>query len=145
MNNNTVISISNLTKEFSGKKAVDEISLEIKRGEIFGFLGPNGAGKSTTIRMLCGILKPTSGKGDILGLDIYTQAEEIKKNIGYIPNINLMLDVKNGDYIKERICPEGIIHANCLKSCVNPCRVCRNNRTIALDELGKKESLFENA
>ncbi|OGL40922.1 MAG: hypothetical protein A3C43_09785 [Candidatus Schekmanbacteria bacterium RIFCSPHIGHO2_02_FULL_38_11] len=84
MNNNTVISISNLTKEFSGKKAVDEISLEIKRGEIFGFLGPNGAGKSTTIRMLCGILKPTSGKGDILGLDIYTQAEEIKKNIGYM-------------------------------------------------------------
>ena len=84
MNNNTVISISNLTKEFSGKKAVDDISLEIRKEEIFGFLGPNGAGKSTTIKMMCGILKPTSGKGHILGLDIYTKSEEIKKNIGYM-------------------------------------------------------------
>src|SRR3990172_2432795 len=83
-NNNPVISIKNLVKEFDGKKAVDNISLEIERGEIFGFLGPNGAGKSTTIRMLCGILRPTSGKGTILGFDIYTQAEEIKKNIGYM-------------------------------------------------------------
>ncbi len=84
MNNSTVISILNLTKEFSGKKAVDDISLEIRKEEIFGFLGPNGAGKSTTIKMMCGILKPTSGKGHILGLDIYTQSEEIKKNIGYM-------------------------------------------------------------
>lgn len=83
-NNNPVISIKNLVKEFDGKKAVDNISLEIERGEIFGFLGPNGAGKSTTIRMLCGILRPTSGKGTILGFDIYTQTEEIKKSIGYM-------------------------------------------------------------
>ena len=82
--NNIIISTENLLKEFDGKRAVDNLTLEIKRSEIFGFLGPNGAGKSTTIRMLCGILKPTSGKASVLGLDIYTQAEEIKKNIGYM-------------------------------------------------------------
>ena len=80
--NNIIISTENLLKEFDGKRAVDNLTLEIKRSEIFGFLGPNGAGKSTTIRMLCGILKPTSGKASVLGLDIYTQAEEIKKNMG---------------------------------------------------------------
>lgn len=62
-----------------------------------------------------------------------------KENIGYTPIVSLMLDIKNGDYIKERIGPKGIIHAGCLKSCVNPCRVCRNNRAIVLDELGEKE------
>ena len=83
-NTDIIISTEKLIKEFDGKRAVDNLTLDIKRGEIFGFLGPNGAGKSTTIRMLCGILKPTSGKASVLGLDIYTQAEEIKKNIGYM-------------------------------------------------------------
>jgi len=83
-NTDIIISTENLLKEFDGKRAVDNLTLEIKQGEIFGFLGPNGAGKSTTIRMLCGILKPTSGKASVLGLDIYSQAEEIKKNIGYM-------------------------------------------------------------
>ena len=64
--------------------AVSGVSFEVKRGEIFGFLGPNGAGKSTTIRMLCGILSPTGGHGTVAGLDIRTQAEQIKSNVGYM-------------------------------------------------------------
>jgi len=64
--------------------AVDHISLRVAKGEIFGFLGPNGAGKSTTIRMLCGLLLPTSGSGTVGGFDIITQSEEIKQTIGYM-------------------------------------------------------------
>lgn len=78
------IEVKNLTKKFGRFTAVDHISFGIKKGEIFGFLGPNGAGKSTTIRMLCGILRPTSGTGIVGGYRIDTQPEEIKKIIGYM-------------------------------------------------------------
>lgn len=78
------IEVENLTKKFGQFTAVDHISFEVRKGEIFGFLGPNGAGKSTTIRMLCGILKPTSGKGLVGGYWIDTQSEEIKRIIGYM-------------------------------------------------------------
>nr|WP_231934466.1 ABC transporter ATP-binding protein [Geobacter sp. DSM 9736] len=73
-----------LGKRFGDFTAVAGISLDVRRGEIFGFLGPNGAGKSTTIRMLCGILPPSAGTGTVAGYDVVTQAEEIKKNIGYM-------------------------------------------------------------
>lgn len=73
-----------LTKKFGDFVAVDHIDFEIKKGEIFGFLGPNGSGKSTTIRMLCGILKSSSGKATVLGFDIDKQALEIQKRIGYM-------------------------------------------------------------
>ncbi|MDS1030849.1 ABC transporter ATP-binding protein [Bacillota bacterium LX-D] len=73
-----------LTKKFGKLVAVDGVSLVIPRGKIFGFLGPNGSGKSTTIRMLCGLLKPTSGQGTVLGYDILTKAEEIKQRLGYM-------------------------------------------------------------
>ena len=76
--------MSNLIKKFDSFTAVDSISFQVKRGEVFGFLGPNGAGKTTTIRMLCGLLNPTSGSGKVGGFDIYTQAEKIKENIGYM-------------------------------------------------------------
>jgi ABC-2 type transport system ATP-binding protein len=78
------LEINDLVKTFGSFTAVDHISLTVNRGEIFGFLGPNGAGKSTTIRMLCGILTPTSGQGKVAGFDIFTQAEKIKQNIGYM-------------------------------------------------------------
>lgn len=79
-----VITTENLTKKFGAFTAVDNVSLQIRRGEIFGFLGPNGAGKSTTIRMLCGILEPTAGSATVLGYDLRHQAEKIKENIGYM-------------------------------------------------------------
>jgi len=82
--NNYAVVVENLEKRFGGFVAVDRISFQVSRGEIFGFLGPNGAGKSTTIRMLCGILKPTAGRGTVAGFDIRTQPEQIKANIGYM-------------------------------------------------------------
>jgi len=80
----SIIKTINLTKRFERTVAVDNLSLEIEKGEIFGFLGPNGAGKSTTIRMLCGILEPTSGQGWVGGYDIIKEAEKIKTIIGYM-------------------------------------------------------------
>jgi ABC-2 type transport system ATP-binding protein len=78
------VSLHELSKSFGDFIAVNRVSLDVKRGEIFGFLGPNGAGKSTTIRMLCGILPPTSGSGAVAGFDVNREAEEIKKHIGYM-------------------------------------------------------------
>ena len=83
-NPDITVSVSSLEKRFGAFTAVNKISFDVKRGEIFGFLGPNGAGKSTTIRMLCGILSPTSGTGTVGGFDIIRQQEEIKQNIGYM-------------------------------------------------------------
>ena len=79
-----VIIAENLTKKFGNFKAVDNISFEVERGEIFGFLGANGAGKTTAMRMLCGLSIPTGEKGLVAGYDIGTQTELVKKNIGYM-------------------------------------------------------------
>ena len=78
------VEIKDLVKAFGTFQAVDRVSLQIKRGETFGFLGPNGAGKSTTIRMLCGILLPTSGTGKVGGFDLFKESEKIKETIGYM-------------------------------------------------------------
>jgi ABC-2 type transport system ATP-binding protein len=78
------VEIHDLVKRFGDFVAVDHVTLDVSRGEIFGFLGPNGAGKSTTIRMLCGLLAPTSGSASVGGLDIATQSEAIKRQIGYM-------------------------------------------------------------
>ncbi len=78
------VSVQSLEKKFGSFTAVNRINFEVKRGEIFGFLGPNGAGKSTTIRMLCGIITPTSGTGNVGGFDINKEQEKIKQNIGYM-------------------------------------------------------------
>ncbi|MDD3051991.1 MAG: ABC transporter ATP-binding protein, partial [Candidatus Cloacimonetes bacterium] len=74
----------NLTRNFGSFKAVNEVSISVERGEIFGFLGANGAGKTTMIRMLCGLLQPSSGTGQVAGHDLYTESEKIKENIGYM-------------------------------------------------------------
>ena len=82
--NDTVISVHELTKRFGNFTAVDRISFEVSRGEIFGFLGANGAGKTTAMRMLCGLSRPTSGSGRVAGCDIVRQGEAIKRHIGYM-------------------------------------------------------------
>jgi|AMWB02.1.fsa_nt_gi ABC-2 type transport system ATP-binding protein len=84
MNNDYAVTLRDLSRSFGDFTAVNRVSLEVKRGEIFGFLGPNGAGKSTTIRMLCGILAPTGGTGTVAGFDITRQPERIKAVIGYM-------------------------------------------------------------
>jgi drug efflux transport system ATP-binding protein len=80
----SAVSIHDLTKDFGGFRAVDRVSLDVQTGEIFGFLGANGAGKTTTIRMLCGLLLPTSGTGRVNDFDIYRENEKIKRSIGYM-------------------------------------------------------------
>lgn len=82
--NGIAVEVENLVKKFGDFTAVDNISFQIKKGEVFGFLGPNGAGKTTTIKILCGLLTPTSGKGRVGEYDVSTQSEKIKENIGYM-------------------------------------------------------------
>lgn len=84
MSNEKVITVDHLTKKFGDFTAVDAISFEVNKGEIFGFLGANGAGKTTAMRMLCGLSRPTNGNALVAGFDVYRQAESIKKNIGYM-------------------------------------------------------------
>jgi ABC-2 type transport system ATP-binding protein len=76
--------VENLTKRFGAFVAVDSINFQAHRGEIFGFLGPNGAGKSTTIRILCGLLRPTSGLARVAGVDVAKEPEAVRQQIGYM-------------------------------------------------------------
>ncbi|OAM96211.1 ABC-2 type transport system ATP-binding protein [Pelosinus fermentans] len=78
------VELMNLTRKFGDFTAVNDVTLQVKAGSIYGFLGPNGSGKSTTIRMLCGLLEPTSGRGSVLGFDIAKDSEMIKQKIGYM-------------------------------------------------------------
>jgi ABC-2 type transport system ATP-binding protein len=80
-----MIEVTNLTKQFGHKKAVDDLSFKVEKGEVLGFLGPNGAGKSTTMRVVTGFLPPTSGEVNICGISMVEQPEEAKKKIGYLP------------------------------------------------------------
>lgn len=82
-----IVEIKNLTKRFGNFTAVDSISFEVRKGEIFGFLGPNGAGKTTTIKMLITLLAPTSGSGLVEGLDIVHDAGSVRRIIGYVPQL----------------------------------------------------------
>ena len=82
--NNLAVETTRLSRRFGNFIAVDVVSIQVQKGEIFGFLGANGAGKTTMVRMLCGLLKPSSGSGTVAGFDIESQSEEIKRNIGYM-------------------------------------------------------------
>lgn len=84
MDNDNIITVDKLTKRFGDFTAVDAISFEVRKGEIFGFLGANGAGKTTAMRMLCGLSLPTEGMARVAGFDVYRQNEQIKRNIGYM-------------------------------------------------------------
>lgn len=89
-----------LTKKFGAFIATNAITFEVKEGEIFGFLGANGAGKTTAMRMLCGLLRPSSGEAKVAGFDVYTQADKVKQNIGYMSQrFSLYEDLK----VKENI------------------------------------------
>ena len=115
--NNSVV-IENLVKRFGDFVAVDSVNLAVRKGEVFGFLGPNGAGKSTTIRMLCGLLRPTSGRARVAGYDVNREPESVRQNIGYmsqkfslyndlkvIENLRLFAGLYSvpADLLKERI------------------------------------------
>lgn len=95
------IVVENLTKEYGTQKAVDNISFAIESGEIVGFLGPNGAGKSTTMKILTGYIPSSSGKAEVLGMDVTEKPLEIKKRIGYLPELNpLYTDMYISEYLK---------------------------------------------
>jgi len=82
--NGYAIEVEGLSKSFGERVVVRDLTMRVKRGQIYGFLGPNGSGKTTTIRMLCGLLTPDSGRGTCLGMDILTQAREIRRHVGYM-------------------------------------------------------------
>jgi ABC-2 type transport system ATP-binding protein len=95
------VRLKNLVKRFGDFTAVDNVTLDVTRGEIFGFLGPNGAGKSTTIRILCGLLLPTSGSAMVGGFDVRTDSERVKQNIGYMSQkFSLYDDLTVGENIE---------------------------------------------
>ncbi len=101
MNNNIIIDVAALTKKFGHFTAVDNISFQVKEGEIFGFLGANGAGKTTAMQMLIGLTKQTSGEATVAGYNISTQSEKIKKNIGYMSQkFSLYEDLKVWENIR---------------------------------------------
>ena len=91
----------NLVKRFGKFTAVDGVSFETRRGEVFGFLGPNGAGKSTTIRMLCGLLRPSAGRGRVAGYDVARNPEAVRQNIGYMSQkFSLYNDLRVGENLR---------------------------------------------
>ena len=91
-----MIRLEQITKSYNGKTAVSGLDIEIPRGQVFAFLGPNGAGKTTTVKMIVGLLKPTSGSVSVCGLDVETQYEEIKKRISYVPDHPYVYDKLTG-------------------------------------------------
>lgn len=91
-----MISVQNVTKQFSNGKGLFHITFEVKEGEVFGYLGPNGAGKSTTIRNLMGFIKPAAGKATIFGLDCWDDAAKIQREVGYLPGEISFIEGMNG-------------------------------------------------
>src|SRR5690606_19166391 len=118
-----------LTKTFGDFTAVNTISFEVKKGEIFGFLGANGAGKTTAMKMLIGISKPSSGQATVAGFDVYTQPESIKKNIGYMSQKFALYDDLT---VKENITFFGGIYG------LSRTKI-REKRNQLVEELGLKE------
>lgn len=109
MSDDWMIEVENLTKRYAGYTAVDGLSFNVRRGEIVGFLGPNGAGKSTTMRMLSCYMAATSGSAKVAGYDIFTQADEVRARIGYMPENNpLHNDMRVREYLKFRARLKGL-------------------------------------
>jgi len=109
MSDGLIIEVENLTKRYAGHLAVDGITFTVQRGEIVGFLGPNGAGKSTTMRILACFLPATHGTARVGGYDVFTQADEVRRRIGYMPENNpLHLDMRVREYLKFRARLKGL-------------------------------------
>src|SRR6058998_3191762 len=109
MSDGLIIEVENLTKRYAGHAAVDRITFTVQRGEIVGFLGPNGAGKSTTMRILACYLPATFGTARVAGFDVFTQADEVRRRIGYMPENNpLHLDMRVREYLKFRARLKGL-------------------------------------
>ena len=133
MKNKTIIQVENLTKMFGDFTAVDAISFEVKKGEIFGFLGANGAGKTTAMKMLIGISNPSSGEAQVAGFNVYTNPDDIKKNIGYMSQKFALYDDLT---VKENITFFGGIYGLSKKK-IN------EKRCQLVDELGLAEVVNE--
>ncbi len=104
-----MIAVENLTKRYAGMTAVDNLSFTVNRGEIVGFLGPNGAGKSTTMRILSAFMPATSGKVTVAGYDVFTQSEDVRRRIGYMPESNpLYVEMRVGEYLNYRAALKGV-------------------------------------
>lgn len=109
LDDEVMIKVSNLTKRFGRETAVDDLSFEVKRGEIVGFLGPNGAGKTTTMRILSTFLPATSGTVEIAGLDVFRDSMEVRRRIGYLPeNAPLYEDMRVIEYLRYRARLKGL-------------------------------------
>src|SRR3974390_457548 len=109
MSDDLMIEVANLTKRYAGNTALANISFTVGRGEIVGLLGPNGAGKSTTMRVLACYLPATSGTVQVAGLDVFTQSQEVRRRIGYMPENNpLHLDMRVREYLKFRARLKGL-------------------------------------
>src|SRR5436190_18210739 len=109
MSDGLIIEVENLTKRYAGHAAVDGIAFTVQRGEIVGFLGPNGAGKSTTMRILACYLPATYGMARVAGFDVFTQADEVRRRIGSMPENNpLHLDMRVREYLKFRARLKGL-------------------------------------
>src|SRR2546425_2747479 len=109
MSNGWIIEVENLTKRYAGNTAVEGITFSVQRGEIVGFLGPNGAGKSTTMRILACFLPATSGTARVAGYDVFTQADAVRRHIGYMPENNpLHYDLRAREYLKFRARLKGL-------------------------------------
>jgi len=133
MKTTNVIKATKLTKKFGDFTAVDAISFEVKKGEIFGFLGANGAGKTTAMKMLIGISIPTSGKANVAGYNVFTDPESIKKNIGYMSQKFSLYDDLT---VKENITFFGGIYGLSSKQI-------KKKRSQLVEELGLKEIVNE--
>jgi len=109
MSDDPIIEVRNLTKRYAGNTAVDDLTFSVGRGEIVGFLGPNGAGKSTTMRILGCYMPATSGTARVAGFDVFTEADEVRQRIGYMPESNpLHLDMRVREYLKFRARLKGL-------------------------------------
>ena len=130
--------VEDLVKRFGDFVAVDNVSFNVRRGEVFGFLGPNGAGKSTTIRILCGLLRPTSGTGHVGGFDVSTDPESIRRNIGYMSqkfslyddlrvgeNIDFFATLRSGDQVLYDVKPSGRMTDATVEQFAKTADVCR--------------------